>query len=315
MTKTEYANMINLNRIMESMRKVFKFRYLYIMLIPGLIYFFVFKYIPIYGLLIAFKDYKFKLGIMGSEWIGLENFKLMFSYESFWEVFKNTIILSFARIIFSFPAPIILAIFLNEIKNIIFKRTIQTISYLPHFVSWVVLGGLFLQFLSPSIGPINVILKSMGIKPIYFMADNAWFRQVLVVTFIWKNAGWGSIIYLAALSNIDPQLYDSAHIDGANRMQRIIHITVPSLAPVITIMLIFEMGKIINDNFDQIFNMYNPAVYKVADVISTYTYRVGLVEMKYSMSTAIGLYKNIISFSMIIMAKALQNINLNSFLR
>jgi len=140
---------------------------------------------------------------------------------------------------------------------------------------------------------------------IYFMADNAWFRQVLVVTFIWKNAGWGSIIYLAALSNIDPQLYDSAHIDGANRMQRIIHITVPSLAPVITIMLIFEMGKIINDNFDQIFNMYNPAVYKVADVISTYTYRVGLVEMKYSMSTAIGLYKNIISFSMIIMANAI----------
>jgi putative aldouronate transport system permease protein len=206
--------------------------------------------------------------------------------------------------IFGFPAPIILAILLNEIPMARFKKVVQTISYLPHFVSWVILGGLFIQFLSPSTGPVNIVLQNIGLKPIDFLADKTWFRPILVITSIWKGAGWGSIIYLASLAGIDPQLYEAAEIDGAGRFRKMISITLPSLVPVITIMLIFSAGNLVKDDFDQIFNMYNASVYSVADVLSTYTYRVGLVDMRYSFSTAVGLFTNIISFVLIVTTNA-----------
>lgn len=284
-----------------------KYKYLTLMFVPAIIYYIIFHYIPIYGIQIAFKSYRFDLGIWGSPWIGFENFKTLLHTGSFWEVLRNTLTISFYKLLIGFPAPVIFALFLNEINHTSLKKTVQTISYLPHFMSWVVLGGLFAQFLSPSIGPINLFLKSIGINPIYFLADPKWFRFVLVTTSVWKGIGWGSVIYLASISSINTEMYEAAIVEGANRFHRAIYVTIPSLAPVITIMLIFSIGGLINDDFDQIFNLYNPAVYSVGDVLSTYSYRMGLVNMEYSFSTAVGLFKNIISFILIIMANKIAN--------
>lgn len=282
-----------------------KYWQLSLMLLPAVAFYVIFKYMPIYGVMIAFKDYRFNLGILGSPWVGLENFKELFSVPSFREVLSNTIIISTYKLLMGFPAPIIFAILLNEIRLPRYKKVVQTISYLPHFLSWVILGGIFYQFLSPSDGPVNILLKQLGVKPIFFLADVRWFRPILILTSIWKDFGWSSIIYLAALSGIDTELYEAAHIDGANRFQRILHVTIPGLASVITIMLIFAVGKLINDDFDQIFNLYNPAVYKVGDVLSTYTYRVGLVQMRYSFATAVGFFKNLISFILVLSANTI----------
>jgi putative aldouronate transport system permease protein len=281
------------------LQQYWKHRCLVSLFIPAVVFYAVFCYAPLYGIQIAFKNFIFRLGIMKSPWVGLENFKMLFSMGSFKEVFRNTIIISSLKLVFGFPAPIILALLLNEIRAVRFKKFVQTISYLPHFVSWVILGGLFIQFLSPSTGPVNVVLQSLGLKPIYFLADKFWFRPTLVITSIWKGVGWGTIIYLASVSGIDPELYEAAEIDGAGRFRKMISITVPSLVPVITIMLIFSAGGIVKDDFDQIFNLYNPAVYSVGDVLSTYTYRVGLIDMRYSFSTAVGLFTNVISFVLI----------------
>jgi putative aldouronate transport system permease protein len=258
-----------------------------------------------YGIQLAFKEYHFLEGIMKSPWVGTKYFKQMFAMKSFMEVLRNTFIISGLKFLFGFPAPIIFAILLNELALLKFKKVVQTISYLPHFISWIVLAGIFKQLLSPSTGPINLLIKAFGVRPVYFLADNRWFRTVLVATDVWKSVGWGSIIYLAAITGVDPGLYDAATIDGANRFQRIRHITVPSIVPVITIMVIFSVGSLINDDFDQIFNLYNEAVYKVGDVLSTYVYRKGLVNMEYGFSTAVGLFKNIVAFVLIIGANTI----------
>jgi len=286
-------------------KRYWKARYLVVLFIPAIVYYVVFHYIPIYGILIAFKDYRFKLGIWGSPWVGFEHFRDLFGLPSFWEVFRNTIVISLYKLVFSFPAPIVLALMLNEVMHMFFKRFVQTISYLPHFLSWVVISGLFVQFLSPSIGPVNMFLKALGLDPIYFLADPHWFRTVLVVTDIWKEVGWGTIIYLAALTGINPELYEASTVDGATRLQNIRYITLPSMAPVVTIMFILAVGRIVNDDFDQIFNMYSPAVYKVGDVLSTYTYRRGLVELDYSFAAAVGLFKNVIAFVLILITNAI----------
>ena len=277
-------------------------KHLVLLFLPALIYYLIFHYGPIYGIQIAFKKYNLFKGMMASPWIGLEIFKFLFELGSFWEVFKNTFIISILKLAWGFPAPIIFAIVLNEIRNIHFKKTVQTLSYLPHFLSWVIMAGFFIQFLSPHSGPINVFLKSIGMDPVYFVADPKWFRSVLVSTKIWKEIGWGSIVYLAALSGIDPALYEAAGMDGASRFQKAIYITLPSLTPVIMIMLILSIGRLLNDDFDQILNLYNAAVYKVGDVLGTYTYRVGLIKMQYSLATCVELFKNVIGFTLIIEA-------------
>lgn len=282
------------------LHKYWKNRYLFFLLIPAILYYGIFKYGPMYGILLAFKDYSFRLGITGSKWVGLQNFADLLQMESFSEVFFNTIIISTYKLIFGFPAPIILALLMNEIRNKYFKKTVQTISYLPHFLSWVILAGIFTQFLSPSIGPVNIFLKSIGINPVYFLGEEKWFRSALVSTSVWKGIGWSSIVYLAALSGICPDLYEAAIMDGATRLQRALKITLPGLIPVVTIMLILAVGRIIEDDFDQIFNMYNPAVYSVGDVISTYTYRRGLVNMEFGFATAVSLFKNLISLALIV---------------
>ena len=249
--------------------------------------------------MIAFKNFKLADGFWGSDWAGLKHFIKLFNSSAFWEVFRNSIEISFLRIVFGFPAPILLAILLNEVVSTKFKRIIQTLSYLPHFLSWVVMAGIFIQILSPSTGIINRFLNAFGIDSIYFMGDPNWFRFTLIATGIWSGVGWGSIIYIASITAIDPQLYEAAVVDGANRFQRMMKITLPSLAPVITITLILNTGNIINAGFDQIFNMYNDAVMKVSDIIDTYVYRKGLVGMEFSYSSAIGLFKNVISVLMI----------------
>ena len=271
------------------------------MLLVGLVYYAIFCYGPMYGIQIAFKDYKFRRGIWGSEWVGLEWFRKMFSGQNFLMVFRNTLLISLYKLIAGFPAPIIFALLLNELDGKWFKKTIQTVSYLPHFLSWVILGGIFMQILSPSTGAVNYIIKMFGGTPIYFLGDIRWFRSTMVILSVWKGFGWGSIIYLATMSSINPELYEAATIDGANRWRQTINITLPALAPIIAIMFIMNSGSIINDDFDQIFNLYNETVYRVGDVISTYTYRQGLVEMKYSYTTAVGLFKNVISFGIILL--------------
>lgn len=287
-------------KLQRGIRKYYKNRYLFLLFIPALIYYLIFCYGPLLGVQIAFKDYNFRKGIWGSPWVGLKHFKALFAIRSFKEVFSNTLIISVLKLIFNFPAPIIFAILLSELRGAKFKKTVQTISYLPHFLSWVVLGGVFLQLLSPTTGPINGLLKSMGMQPISFLTSTRWFRTILVATSMWKGFGWGSVVYLAAITGIDQEMYEAAEIDGAGRIRKIVSITLPSITPVITIMFIFAVGGIINDDFDQIFNLYNAAVYSVGDVLSTYTYRVGLVDMRYDFSTAVGLFKNVLAFALIV---------------
>lgn len=254
-----------------------------------------------YGVLIAFKDYKFRDGILGSKWVGLKHFKEMFRGQSFTTVFKNTIVLSTLKLLVGFPAPIILALLLNELRSQKFKKMVQTISYLPHFLSWVILSGIIIQLLSPSIGPIAHIRKSLGLEPIFYMADTRWIRHILIISSLWKNVGWGTIVYLAGISNVDPELYEAATVDGAGRFKKAIHITLPALVPIITFIFIMSVGSIIQDDFDQIMNLANnPAVQQVTEVISTYTYKMGLVKMQYSYSTAVGLFKNIIAIALVL---------------
>jgi len=272
---------------------------LLIMLIPGLLYYLIFCYGPIYGLIIAFKDYRIVDGILASPWVGFKHFETLFSNSDFWRVLRNTVIISSMNLIINFPAPIILALLLNEVRSVRFKKVIQTASYLPHFLSWVVLAGIVKNVLSPSSGIVNAAITALGGKPIFFVANNNYFRFVLVGSALWKEVGWSSIVYLAALSSVDPELYEAARMDGAGRFKQMIHITLPSITNVIVIMLIRAVGGIISDDFDQVFNLITPAVHETGDVLSTLVYRNGIAGMKFSFSTAVGLFRNVIGFILI----------------
>ncbi len=298
----------NNSRFNKMINKIWKDKPIYLILLPGILYFVVFHYIPMYGAMIAFKDFKAALGIFGSKWVGLKNFIDFFNHPSFGLVLKNTLIISFYKIICGFPAPIILALLLNEVRQEAYKRTIQTISYLPHFLSWVVIGGLAAKIFSPSTGVINMLIKSLGFEPIYFMAEPAYFRTILVLSDIWKEIGWGSIIYLAALAGVDPQLYEAAIVDGASKWRQLWSITIPSIAPTIVIMFILRVGGVMNAGFEQIFMMYSPNVYAVSDIIDTFVYRIGLESAKYSLATAIGLFKSVIGFLLILITNRLSKL-------
>ena len=269
---------------------------LLVLMIPVVAFFVIFAYIPMAGIVLAFKEYRLLDGIWGSPWVGLKQFRTLFGTPSFFEVLRNTVVISSLRILFGFPAPIIMALLLNELRSSKFKRVIQTISYLPHFLSWVVLAGIFLQFLSPSTGPINIILVKLGFKPIYFLGQKSTFVPTIIATGIWQSFGWGSIIYLAAIAGISPEQYESAVLDGANRFQRIWYITIPSIMPTIVVLFILNTGSILNGGFDQIFNLYNDAVTSVAEILDTYVYKRGLVGLQYSFSAAVGLFKNGVGF-------------------
>ncbi|WP_199679573.1 ABC transporter permease [Lachnotalea sp. AF33-28] len=280
-----------------------KYAFLHLMVLPGLIYFLVFKYTPMYGLIIAFKNYRGAAGglqgIFQADWVGLDNFITFFKSVYFTRVLRNTLLISFYRIIFMFPAPVLLALMINEIGNRHAKKTVQTITYMPYFLSWVVVAGLMNILLSPTSGPINAILEKIGLEPIYFMGDSRYFRSMLVISEIWKNIGYSSIVYLAAISTIDQEQFEAARVDGANRLQQIRYITLPAISGIVAVMLILSVGRILDDNFEQILNMYSPAVYEVSDVFETYIYRSGIVDGNFSYTAAVGLFKSFIALLLI----------------
>lgn len=281
---------------------IYRDRWLYIFLVPIVAYYLIFKFGPMYGILIAFKDYKINDGIWGSEWVGMKHFIRLFSSPDFLLILRNTLLLNLYSLVFAFPIPIILAIVLNEVKNERFKRTTQSILYLPYFISWVILGGIFVQMLSPSTGIVNLILKAFGIEPIFFLASNFWWPIMFVISGIWQGAGWGTIIFLAAITGIDAELFEAAKIDGANRFKQIWHITLPCIRGTIIIMLILRMGSMMDVGFEHIYNLTNPAVRQVSDVISTYVYRVGIEGAQYSYTTAVGLFQSVVSMILVFSA-------------
>lgn len=272
---------------------------LYLLLLPAVVYYFVFHYIPMGGLVIAFKDYNIFKGIWASDWAGLQYFREMVQVPEFGNMIRNTLVLNLLSLLVGFPAPIVLAVLLNEVTNRYFKRISQSLLYLPHFMSWVVLGGIVYNLLSPQYGFINSMLAYVKIKPIYFMIDEFWWVVVYILSDIWHGAGWGTIIYLAALTSIDPSLYEAAVVDGAGRWKKLIYITLPGLLPTIVILLIMNVGRLVSIGFEQPFALANAAVTNVAEVISTYTYNSGIKQGNFSIATAVGFLQATINLLLI----------------
>jgi len=280
---------------------------LHIMLIPGVILTIIFSYIPIAGIVIAFQKFSPAKGIFHSKFIGWDNFEYMFNMPNFFGVLWNTIFIAVLKIIAGLVVPIIVALLLNEVGKQFFKRTVQTIIYFPHFLSWVILGGIFIDILSPSNGIVNEILGVFGLDPIFFLGDEDWFPYTLVATDVWKNFGYGTIVYLAALTNIDPHLYEAAVVDGANRWKQTWHVTLPGMLPIIMLMTVLSLGNVLNAGFEQVYNLYSPMVYSTGDIIDTLVYRLGLIDAQYGVATAVGLFKSVISFVLIVLANFLAN--------
>jgi putative aldouronate transport system permease protein len=293
----------------ELMRKIKKNKLIYLMILPGILYFIIYKYIPMYGLVIAFQDYKPYKGIMGSEWVGLEHFRRLFSEPDFWMIFSNTIILFALNIVLFFPIPIILALMLNEIRFMAFKRTVQTLIYIPHFMSWVIIVSIGYVMLTLDGGIINGLLVALGFEKVNFLLNPDWFRPTYITQVIWREAGWGTIIYLAAMASIDPQLYEAARMDGANRFKQMWHITLPSIKSVIIILLILKIGDVLELGFEHVYLLLNSANREVAEIFDTYVYIAGLKQGQYSYSTAVGFFKGIVGLILVMFANWLAKRN------
>jgi len=283
-----------------------KERFYYLLAALPIVWFLVFRYLPMYGVIIAFKDYDLYQGIEGilsfDNWVGLVHFRKFLSSVFFWNIMRNTVVISLLRTLWGFPAPIILALLLNEVRIKWFKRSVQTISYLPHFFSMVVVAGLVQMVLTVQGGLLNQVIQALGHEPHAFLSDPKWFRTILVVTGMWQGMGWGSILYLAAISGINPEMYEAAIVDGAGIFQRMRYITLPSMSYAIAINLIFRIGGLLNAGFGQILLLYSEPVYDVADIIDTYVYRVGLVSRNYSFATAVGLFKSVVALILLLVA-------------
>lgn len=287
-------------------RRLVQYRHLYLMLIPALLFFLIFKYGPMFGLVIAFRDYSPRFGmgflesILASERVGFGNFLRFFQSRQGPRIIWNSVIISAGKLIIGFPMPIILALMLNELKSMGFKRVIQTVSYLPHFISWVVLAGVFRLILSPDFGVLLPVFDLLGMEPINFLGESQYFRSMLIATSVWQRVGWGSIIYLAAITSIDPQLYEAAYMDGATRWQQTWHITLPGIASTIVILLIISTGTILDAGFDQVFNLLNPAVLSVGQIIDTYVFQVGLRGQQFSFASAVGMFQAMVGLVLVI---------------
>ncbi|NQX60504.1 ABC transporter permease [Paenibacillus qinlingensis] len=278
---------------------------LYVLLIPGLLFLLLFKYTPMYGIIIAFMDFNIFDGFTGSKWVGLAQFEKLLQSEEFMQVFINTLLISLYKLVLLFPVPIIIALLLNEVRKSWFKRSIQTIIFLPHFLSWVIISGLFITILSPSGGLVNNVIAFFGGKPISFFLDNDYFRSVLVFTAGWKESGWNAIIFIAAIAGIEQEQYEAASIDGAGRIRQMMHITLPGIVPTIILILVLRLGYLLEAGTEQILTMYNSVVYQSGDVIGTYVYRIGLGQQDYSFSTAVGLFNSVIGFLLIVLGNEL----------
>ncbi len=288
-------------RLRGKASEVWRYRWLYALILPTVIYFVVFAYLPMIGLQIAFKDYKVFRGMWESPWVGFEHFQVMFGSEKFPQLIKNTLLISFYRIVFGFPVPILFALLLNEVRRMWFKRGVQTVTYFPHFLSWVVFAGIVINILGPT-GLLNTLITDSGGDRVNFLTNPDTFRSVVVVTGIMKEFGWGAIIYLAALSGIDGQLYEAARVDGAGKLRQIWHVTLPGLRPVMAVLLVLSLGSLLDAGFDQIFQLQNAATLEVGDIIDTYVYRVGLLDAQFELATAVGLFKGVVGLVMIVTA-------------
>ncbi|RAV21108.1 ABC transporter permease [Paenibacillus contaminans] len=269
------------------------------MLLPGVIIVLIYNYFPMGGIVMAFQNYIPTKGIAGSEWVGWSHFSYLFSLPDTKQVIGNTLYIAIMKIAAGLIAPIVMALLLNEVAKQWFKKTIQTLVYIPHFLSWIILGGILIDLLSPSEGVVNQLLTSLGFEPVFFLGDNAWFPFTLVISDTWKEFGFSTIVYLAALTGINPSLYESAAIDGASHWKRMLHITLPGMMPVIVLMATLSMGAVLNAGFDQVFVLYSPQVYESGDIIDTMVYRMGLIDMQYSAATAVGVFKSFTSLILI----------------
>ncbi|WP_139997195.1 ABC transporter permease [Paenibacillus paridis] len=273
---------------------------LHLMIVPGLIFIILFSYVPMSGIVIAFQKFIPAKGLFGDQqWIGWDNFAYVMQLPSFTQVLLNTLLISSFKLILGLMVPIVFSILLNEVKNAAMKRTVQTTIYLPYFLSWVVLGGILIDILSPSGGIVNELLVSIGLPKIFFLGDNNWFPVTLIGSDVWKNFGYGTIVYLAAITGIDPGLYEAATIDGANRWRKVWHITLPGMRMVIVLLSVLSLGQLLNAGFDQVFNLYSPQVYESGDILDTFVYRIGLLDAQYGVATAVGFFKSIVSLVLI----------------
>ncbi|WP_339186149.1 ABC transporter permease subunit [Paenibacillus sp. FSL R5-0490] len=276
----------------------------HLMMAPGFIFLIIFSFVPMFGILMAFQDYTPAKGLFRSAWVGLENFKYMFEIPDSMKILRNTVVIALGKIIFGTIVPIVFALLLNEIRLKWAKKTIQTIVYLPNFLSWAVVAAVVINVFDYN-GPVNQIVQLFGLDPVLFLASNDWFREIIIGTDVWKGFGYGAIVYLAALTGIDPGLYEASSIDGASRFKQLLYITLPGILPTIMLISALNLGNILNAGFDQIFALYNPIVYETGDVIDTYVYRVGLLGQQYSFATAVGLLKSVVSFTLLIAANQL----------
>lgn len=284
---------INCTAISKIKNNLLKYRALYIMSFPGILYFFIFKYIPMFGIVIAFQDYNIFKGITGSEFVGFKHFIKLFQYGDFTEILTNTLMINFYDLLFHFSAPIILALIINEVVNLRFKRIVQQVVYLPHFLSWTIMGGIITtQFLSPEYGLVNILLKSLGHESIYFLIKPELARGIVVFAGIWRDTGWGTIIYLAALTAINPNLYEAASIDGASRFKQLLNITLPALLPIITMMFLLKIGNFLDFGFERVWVFMNGAIREKIDIFDTYVYQCGILEGKFDYTTAVGVFKS-----------------------
>lgn len=293
------------NIFIRLKKNLIKDKELYLIISPVILFYIIFHYVPMYGVLIAFKDFKPIDGIIGSEWIGFENYQEFFGSLYFWRLMKNTILLSIYSLIWGFPVPILFAVLLNEINDGLFKRSVQTISYFPHFIALVVVVGMIATFTSPLDGIVNKFIVTLGFEPINFLSEPGWFRTIFVSSEVWQSFGWGSIIYLAAIAGINPQLYEAAAMDGAKRWAKIRHITIPGILPTIIILFILNMGKMMDIGFEKVLLLYQPSTYVTADVIGTYVFRKGIIQADYSYAAAIGLFENMINIVFLLVANQL----------
>lgn len=296
MRKTE----LHLQRSVLS--DVLRFKDLYLLIIPALAVLIIFKYVPMWGAQIAFKDYNLSDGIAGSPWVGFDHFRTLFQSDKFFTVFRNTLLINLYKILFHWPLGVILALLINEVAFMPFKRAAQTLTYLPHFLSWVVVGAIFIDILSPRGGIVNEALGVVGIEPVFFLADDRFFRPVVILSAIYKEVGWNSIVYLAAMQGIDPQLYEAIQIDGGGRFRQIWHITLPGIRSTIVFILMLRLGAAIQTDVEHILMLLSPLVYEVGDVIGTYVYRVGLGQLKFSFTTALGLFQSVVGFVLLVLA-------------
>jgi len=291
----------------ELKKNIKKNKMIYLMITPGVLFLFIYKYIPMFGLVISFQNYKPYKGVMGSEWVGFEHFQRLFTSPDFWMIFKNTLMLFGLQLVIFFPIPIILALMLNEVRRNYYRRIIQTLVYLPHFMSWVVIVSISYVILTMDGGIVNELITSLGFKPINFLLNSDWFRPMYIIQVIWREAGWGTIVFLAAISAVDPQLYEAARMDGASRMRQMWHITLPAIRSVIIIMLILKIGDVLELGFEHVYLLLNSSNRHVAEIFDTYVYTTGLRQGQFSYATAVGFFKGFVGLILVVFANWLAN--------